>query len=29
MELDASPDVTFEQVGGLMAQIEEVREAVE
>jgi proteasome regulatory subunit len=29
MELDASPDVTFEHVGGLMAQIEEVREAVE
>ncbi|MEN6341943.1 MAG: proteasome-activating nucleotidase [Methanospirillum sp.] len=29
MELDASPDVTFEQVGGLIAQIEEVREAVE
>ena len=29
MELDASPDVTFQQVGGLMAQIEEVREAVE
>jgi proteasome regulatory subunit len=29
MELDASPDVTFEQVGGLLAQIEEVREAVE
>ena len=29
MELEASPDVTFEQVGGLMAQIEEVREAVE
>ncbi len=29
MELEASPDVTFQQVGGLMAQIEEVREAVE
>lgn len=29
MELEASPDVTFEQVGGLIAQIEEVREAVE
>ena len=29
MEVDASPDVTFEQVGGLMVQIEEVREAVE
>ncbi len=29
MELETSPDVTFEQVGGLIAQIEEVREAVE
>jgi proteasome regulatory subunit len=29
MELDESPDVTFEQVGGLREQIEEVREAVE
>ncbi|NLX50211.1 MAG: proteasome-activating nucleotidase [Methanospirillum sp.] len=29
MELDASPDVTFGQVGGLVAQIEEVRESVE
>jgi proteasome regulatory subunit len=29
MELDASPDVTFDKVGGLLNQIEEVREAVE
>lgn len=29
MELDASPDVSFEQIGGLAEQIEEVREAVE
>ena len=29
MELEASPDVTFDQVGGLIAEIEEVREAVE
>ncbi len=29
MELEASPDVTFDQVGGLNAEIEEVREAVE
>ncbi len=29
MELEASPDVTFAQVGGLTAEIEEVREAVE
>jgi len=29
MELEASPDVTFEQVGGLNVEIEEVREAVE
>ena len=29
MELETSPDVTFEHVGGLIAQIEEVREAVE
>lgn len=29
MELDEQPDVTFEQVGGLKDEIEEVREAVE
>jgi proteasome regulatory subunit len=29
MELDASPDVSFDQIGGLAEQIEEVREAVE
>lgn len=29
MELDEQPDVTFEQVGGLKGEIEEVREAVE
>jgi proteasome regulatory subunit len=29
MELDASPDVTFERIGGLKKEIEEVREAVE
>ncbi|MDD1656938.1 MAG: proteasome-activating nucleotidase [Methanomicrobiales archaeon] len=29
MELEASPDVTFEQIGGLRQEIEEVREAVE
>ncbi len=29
MELDEQPDVTFEQVGGLRDEIEEVREAVE
>ncbi len=29
MELEASPDVTFDQVGGLITEIEEVREAVE
>ncbi len=29
MELDESPDVTFENIGGLWDQIEEVREAVE
>ena len=29
MELEASPDVTFDQVGGLNPEIEEVREAVE
>jgi proteasome regulatory subunit len=29
MELDASPDVTFEQIGGLRQEIEEIREAVE
>jgi proteasome regulatory subunit len=29
MELDESPDVTFENVGGLDKEIEEVREAVE
>ncbi len=29
MELDEQPDVTFEQVGGLREEIEEVREAVE
>jgi proteasome regulatory subunit len=29
MELDESPDVTFENIGGLWEQIEEVREAVE
>ncbi|HOT95054.1 MAG TPA: proteasome-activating nucleotidase [Methanoregulaceae archaeon] len=29
MELESSPDVTFDQVGGLNAEIEEVREAVE
>ncbi|MBS1194541.1 MAG: proteasome subunit family [Methanomicrobia archaeon] len=29
MELEASPDVTFEQIGGLRHEIEEVREAVE
>jgi proteasome regulatory subunit len=29
MELDAMPDVTFEQIGGLTSVIEEVREAVE
>jgi len=29
MELEESPDVTFEQIGGLRDEIEEVREAVE
>ncbi|MDD1653366.1 MAG: proteasome-activating nucleotidase [Methanomicrobiales archaeon] len=29
MELEASPEVTFEQIGGLRQEIEEVREAVE
>ena len=29
MELDESPDVTFEHVGGLATEIEEIREAVE
>jgi len=29
MELDESPDVTFENIGGLEKEIEEVREAVE
>jgi len=29
MELDESPDVTFERIGGLKKEIEEVREAVE
>lgn len=29
MELDVSPDVTFEKIGGLKEEIEEVREAVE
>ncbi|HOB17562.1 MAG TPA: proteasome-activating nucleotidase [Candidatus Methanoculleus thermohydrogenotrophicum] len=29
MELDEQPDVTFEQIGGLRDEIEEVREAVE
>ena len=29
MELDESPDVTFEYVGGLTGEIEEIREAVE
>ncbi|HDR73150.1 MAG TPA: AAA family ATPase [Methanoculleus sp.] len=29
MELDESPEVTFEQIGGLKQEIEEVREAVE
>ncbi|TAJ43820.1 proteasome-activating nucleotidase [Methanofollis fontis] len=29
MELDSSPDVSFEQIGGLSEEIEEVREAVE
>ncbi|ACL15880.1 proteasome-activating nucleotidase [Methanosphaerula palustris] len=29
MELDSSPDVSFDQIGGLAEQIEEVREAVE
>jgi proteasome regulatory subunit len=29
MELEEAPDVTFEQVGGLKEEIEEVREAVE
>ncbi|NLZ29607.1 MAG: proteasome-activating nucleotidase [Methanomicrobiales archaeon] len=29
MELDEQPDVTFEQIGGLKDEIEEVREAVE
>ena len=29
MELDEQPDVTFEQIGGLREEIEEVREAVE
>lgn len=29
MELEESPDVTFEQVGGLQDQVEEVRESVE
>ncbi|MDH7594296.1 MAG: proteasome-activating nucleotidase [Methanomicrobiales archaeon] len=29
MELDEAPDVTFERIGGLRAEIEEVREAVE
>jgi len=29
MELDVSPDVTFEKIGGLREEIEEVREAVE
>jgi proteasome regulatory subunit len=29
MELEESPDITFDQVGGLDAEIEEVREAVE
>ena len=29
MELDESPDVTFKQIGGLIKEIEEVRESVE
>ncbi|MDK2974692.1 MAG: proteasome regulatory subunit [Methanofollis sp.] len=29
MELETAPDITFEQVGGLRGEIEEVREAVE
>ncbi|QYZ77984.1 AAA family ATPase [Methanofollis formosanus] len=29
MELEAVPDITFEQIGGLKEEIEEVREAVE
>ncbi|QZA89256.1 proteasome-activating nucleotidase [Salinarchaeum sp. IM2453] len=29
MEIDASPDVTYEDIGGIDAQIREVREAVE
>ena len=29
MELDESPDVTFEKIGGLKKEIEEVREAVD
>ena len=29
MELDESPAITFEQIGGLITEIEEVREAVE
>lgn len=29
MELDESPDVTFEYIGGLSSEIEEIREAVE
>ncbi|HPP78198.1 MAG TPA: peptidase, partial [Methanospirillum sp.] len=29
MELDESPDVTFEHIGGLSSEIEEIREAVE
>jgi proteasome regulatory subunit len=29
MELEESPDVTFEQIGGLRDEIEEIREAVE
>jgi proteasome regulatory subunit len=29
MELDESPDITFDQIGGLEKEIEEVREAVE
>jgi proteasome regulatory subunit len=29
MELDESPDITFNQIGGLRQEIEEVREAVE
>ena len=29
MELDESPSITFKQVGGLLKEIEEVRESVE